>query len=942
MKALPTAGKLLVQALGIDVFRPLMHALLLGGAFVCVAGGCAIFLITSGLVGRVLGAASTSGSGLKRKSDDSFFGGGFHYGSPAPAGEDDVECGGYSYAAKPRPYTKPAGGGPFRRSVSHRSGSAASIPGASSAEYGLTPTPQLPRPGNVSGGRSSGDDPPSGDGSGGGFAVAPEASVGAAGMPHPAPGGGTRLSSPLPAQQQPQPPPPGPVIGLGAVPSPTLPLPSPYRGGGPAFAAVPAGGRQGAGGPLLSPRDHHQRSHGGRARRFSRPHANEDSLGSVQEFEDLGLEVGTTAAFGADSPQPQPHPQPQQPQVRRRDRPSGMPQPSLPLPPPPVLPPQPRDAGEQQPPPLQPHRPPPLQRPQAAVPPPLPPVHAGIRSFDYLGLPPAHSGDRPAPILTGEITPPWDAGAHGRWEGVDAPDSCDGGGGRGGGGKTAGRECGERTDSGSGRSPADGARAGRAGSLADGSREAKADRSTALPFRGLRNSSPIYKRGRILAADGGGEAEGGASGDDDEDYGDDLTHSDIGDLGGSSGDAVSDERPLGRRRRSRSRGDSGAEFSRELLVAGARLGRKGSGINFRHGGGGGGGSDRSPTGSGEERCFSRKNSGVVVLGHARFEIPYSELQIGILIGGGGFGQVYRATWRGTAVAVKVLIAAAQDEMDEQVLDDFRAEVEILAGLRHPNICLFMGACLAPPHRAIVTELVSRGSLWEVLREPAVPRVHGGPAQSTYQTPAGCWPWAAILQVADGTACGMNYLHCNDPPILHRDLKSANLLLDDSFRVRLCDFGLARLKAFTNSMTGNCGTVQWMAPEVLANAKYSETADVYSFGVVCWEMLTRACPFEGMSQIQAALAVLNNAQRPPIPEWCPASMRGLIEACWHQDPAQRPSFATILECLRGDMAPPTTAAAAAGVAAGAAAGSGSGTSAAVGAAAAVSLLQRRDP
>lgn len=71
----------------------------------------------------------------------------------------------------------------------------------------------------------------------------------------------------------------------------------------------------------------------------------------------------------------------------------------------------------------------------------------------------------------------------------------------------------------------------------------------------------------------------------------------------------------------------------------------------------------------------------------------------------------------------------------------------------------------------------------------------------------------MCQVAHGTACGMNYLHRHEPTILHRDLKSANILLDDSFCVKICDFGLARLKAFTNHMTGSCGTAQWMAPEV---------------------------------------------------------------------------------------------------------------------------------
>ncbi|CAM9984834.1 unnamed protein product, partial [Ascophyllum nodosum] len=98
----------------------------------------------------------------------------------------------------------------------------------------------------------------------------------------------------------------------------------------------------------------------------------------------------------------------------------------------------------------------------------------------------------------------------------------------------------------------------------------------------------------------------------------------------------------------------------------------------------------------------------------------------------------------------------------------------------------------------------------------------------------------------------------------------------SFNVKICDFGLARLKAYTNSMTGNCGTVQWMAPEVLASKKYTETADVYSFAVVCWELLSRACPYEGLNQIQVAVKVLNNGLRPGIPQWCPPEFKSLIE------------------------------------------------------------------
>ena len=89
----------------------------------------------------------------------------------------------------------------------------------------------------------------------------------------------------------------------------------------------------------------------------------------------------------------------------------------------------------------------------------------------------------------------------------------------------------------------------------------------------------------------------------------------------------------------------------------------------------------------------------------------------------------------------------------------------------------------------------------------------------------------------------------------------------------------------------------MAPEMLRQAQYSEAADVYSFAVVVWETLARECPFNGLSQIQVALAVLNTDARPIVPHWCPGALRTLIESCWETDPQLRPSFAVALEALR---------------------------------------------
>ncbi|PSR97894.1 Serine/threonine-protein kinase [Actinidia chinensis var. chinensis] len=261
-----------------------------------------------------------------------------------------------------------------------------------------------------------------------------------------------------------------------------------------------------------------------------------------------------------------------------------------------------------------------------------------------------------------------------------------------------------------------------------------------------------------------------------------------------------------------------------------------------------------------------------------YEILWENLTIGEQIGQGSCGTVYHGLWYGSDVAVKVF---SKQEYSEDVIFSFRQEVSLMKRLRHPNVLLFMGAVTSPQRLCIVTEFLPRGSLFRLLQ------------RNTSRL-----DWRRRAHMALDIARGMNYLHHCNPPIIHRDLKSSNLLVDKNWTVKVGDFGLSRLKheTYLTTKTGK-GTPQWMAPEVLRNEQSDEKSDIYSFGVILWELATEKIPWDNLNTMQVIGAVGFMNQQLEIPNDVDPQWASIIESCCHSEPHCRPTFQELLERLK---------------------------------------------
>jgi len=305
------------------------------------------------------------------------------------------------------------------------------------------------------------------------------------------------------------------------------------------------------------------------------------------------------------------------------------------------------------------------------------------------------------------------------------------------------------------------------------------------------------------------------------------------------------------------------------------------------------------------------------------------------IGQGAMGSVHVGTWLGTKVAVKVIrtrqgtaIGSVTRRSRQHCL---REEAEALSRLRHPCICSFFGTVLVEGGEAIVLEYLPGGSLstllhgdvvfppseWACAEARAATGVpHAAPRTAPTLSQDACVPGSSLTtalacRIARETASGIAFLHANQ--YMHRDIKSANILLDAKCNAKVADFGLAKMELSELSAelpprspsddmhTSGCGTLKYMAPEVPLTTRspqpaYGQSCDVYSFGILLWEILHGRRPFEQLSGRQAIMAVLRGERPPLLLGEDRIDFAPIITSCWHQEAAQRPLMKVVVQDL----------------------------------------------
>jgi serine/threonine protein kinase len=254
------------------------------------------------------------------------------------------------------------------------------------------------------------------------------------------------------------------------------------------------------------------------------------------------------------------------------------------------------------------------------------------------------------------------------------------------------------------------------------------------------------------------------------------------------------------------------------------------------------------------------------------KISLNSLGLGKKIGQGGFSEIYESEWLGIPVAVKIIF---DPNITEALLEEFNNEIEKLFILRHPYIIQLYGIC-DKQKLAVVTELATKGSLFDYLHKN--PKTKNNLSLDFKN------------KMAKQLISTMAYIHSRG--YVHRDLKTQNILLDQNLDMKMCDFGLTKLKSELNTGSGQfAGTPCYMAPELFERKFYDDKVDVFAFGTVLWEIYTQKVPYIKCDSMEIKQKVTKGEEL-----FCssivPKQIANLISKCRSIKPSDRPSFEEI--------------------------------------------------
>jgi len=223
----------------------------------------------------------------------------------------------------------------------------------------------------------------------------------------------------------------------------------------------------------------------------------------------------------------------------------------------------------------------------------------------------------------------------------------------------------------------------------------------------------------------------------------------------------------------------------------------------------------------------------------------------------------------------------------ELLAEFDNEVQKLEQIRHPNILQILAVHRKPPGLSLIMEMVEGGSFCQLLHSPRSFNWGFG-GEVTVETDDS-------MLILESASVALTFLHARG--IIHRDVKSHNVLLSPHLEVKVCDFGLARMRS--ELMTGVmqfAGTPNYMSPEIFRQQRYTEKVDVFAVGVMLWEAMAQDIPFANLDPPEIKERVLMGSM-PLLPSTTPRPVQALTQACWTLDQDRRPFMAEILASMR---------------------------------------------